>query len=128
MKHVFICGSALTGQPDHGNLQEAQLLGAAQTTADYRMHSAQNDWHPAIFQVESGGIAIPGEVYAMTDEQFDYLVKSEPPYMYPAEVQISDGSIAIMFMYPYDKVVEYGWPDISGFGGWANYMASRAAN
>ncbi|MEN9204490.1 MAG: gamma-glutamylcyclotransferase [Thermostichales cyanobacterium DRC_bins_46] len=127
MRRVFICGSALSGQPNHDNLQGAKLLGPAQTTPHYRMHSAQNDWHPAIYRVETGGIPIPGEVYEMSEEQFTYLKEHEPPYMYPAEVTLADGSTAVMFMYPQEKVVEYNWPDISEYGGWANYMATKAS-
>ncbi len=65
-KRVFICGSALRGQPDHGNLQSAQFIQEAATQPCYRLHSAADGWHPAIYEVETGGISIPGEIYEMT--------------------------------------------------------------
>jgi len=126
MPRVFICGSALSGQPNHDNLLGSTLLGPGLTTPDYRMHSAQQDWHPAIYPVEEGGISIPGEVYEMTEALFTHLKEHEPPFMYPAVVTLSDGSTAILFMYPQEQVVAHDWPDISDFGGWANYMASKA--
>ena len=122
-KIVFICGSALRGQPDHGNLQSATFLRPAKTAAKYRLHSVQNGWHPGIYEVESGGIAIPGELYDLTAEQYDHLVSTEPPHMYPAEVELDDGGVAIAMLYPQKLIEEQDWPDISDYGGWAAYKA-----
>lgn len=121
LKHVFICGSALRGQPDHQNLQSAHFLREAQTQPKYRLHAAVNGWHPAIYEVEAGGISIPGEVYALTPEQYDYLVSTEPPHMYPGDVVLKDGEVLTAMLYPHALIVEYGWPDISHHGGWAAY-------
>jgi gamma-glutamylaminecyclotransferase len=126
MKRVFICGSALRGQPDHQNLQSATFIKAVKTRPLYRLHAAENGWHPAIYQVEEGGISIPGEVYELTQEQFDYLAATEPPHMYPAEVQLEDGEAAIAFLYPRELVEKYSWPDISSHGGWAAYKQAVA--
>jgi gamma-glutamylcyclotransferase (GGCT)/AIG2-like uncharacterized protein YtfP len=124
MKRVFICGSALRGQPDHQNLQSATFLRAAQTSPNYRLHAAADGWHPAIYAVPSGGISIPGEVYELTQEQYDYLISTEPPNMYPADVTLADGEVVTAILYPQELVEHFSWPDISGYGGWANYKAS----
>jgi gamma-glutamylaminecyclotransferase len=124
---VFICGSALRGQPDHQNLQAAQFIKEAQTQPLYRLHAAENGWHPAIYQIGEGGISIPGEIYEMTVEQFDHLVSNEPPHMYPAEVLLQAGDSATAFFYPQPLIEQYGWPDISGHGGWAAYKRSLTA-
>jgi len=125
-RRVFICGSALRGQPDHQNLGEARFLGEARTLPLYRLHSVQNGWHPGIYQVEADGISIPGEVYEMTLEQFDYLARNEPPHMAPVEVPLVGGETAIAFLYPQEKVAEYGWEDISHYGGWVAYKNAIA--
>ena len=88
---VFICGSALRGQPDHQNLQEAKFVGEAKTAPIYRLYAVGDGWHPGIHQVEAGGISIPGELYAMTPEQYTYLKDNEPPHMYPEEVPLVGG-------------------------------------
>ncbi|PSN17402.1 hypothetical protein C7271_17890 [filamentous cyanobacterium CCP5] len=121
---VFICGSALRGQPDHENLKSAKFLRAAQTAPNYRLHSVGNGWHPGIYEVESGGISIPGELYEMTDDQYAYLERNEPPNMYPHPVKLADGGEAIAFLYPEALIDEHGWPDISDYGGWAAYKAA----
>ena len=124
MKRVFICGSALRGQPDHQNLQSAKFIQETATKPIYRLHSAGDGWHPAIYQVSENGISIPGEIYELTDTQFDYLASNEPPNMYPTEVQLKDGQTATAFLYPKALIDQHSWPDISHFGGWAAYKQS----
>ncbi|MBW4508153.1 MAG: gamma-glutamylcyclotransferase [Scytonematopsis contorta HA4267-MV1] len=120
-KKVFICGSALRGQPDHGNLQSAKFLKSTKTKPIYKLHAAADGWHPAIYQVESGGISIPGEVYELTLSEYDYLVSTEPPNMYPDDVVLEDGEIVTAILYPRELVEKYNWPDISHYGGWVAY-------
>ncbi len=128
VKRFFICGSALRGQPDHQNLQSATFIRAANTKPLYRLHAAQNGWHPAIYAVESGGVAIPGEVYELTQTQYDYLLANEPPHMYPGDIVLEDGEVLTAMLYPQDLVEQYGWPDISHYGGWAAYKRAIAEN
>jgi hypothetical protein len=125
-RRIFICGSALRGQPDHGNLGNARFIREARTQPLYRLHAAGNGWHPAIYQVETGGIAIPGEVYELTTEEFDYLAANEPPNMYPSDVVTEDGDVLTAFLYPRELVEHYQWEDISHLGGWAAYKACQA--
>lgn len=122
----FICGSALRGQPDHKNLGDARFLGEARTTAAYRLHSVKNGWHPGIYRVESGGIAIPGEIYELTDVQHRALLAGEPPDMYEAPIELDDGSQVSAMLYPRELIERDTEPDISHFGGWAAYKAHRA--
>ena len=121
---VFICGSALRGQPDNQNLQDAEFVGATKTAPIYRLHAVKDGWHPGIYEVDTDGIAIPGELYVMTAEQYAYLKDNEPPHMYPHEVRLADGGTAIAFLYPKALIDEHGWPDISSYGGWAAYKAA----
>jgi len=126
MKRVFICGSALRGQPDHQNLQSATFIREAKTRPLYRLHSAENGWHPAIYEVEEDGISIPGEVYELTPDQYDYLVSTEPPHMYPADVVLENDEVVTAILYPRELVEQYHWEDISHYGGWAAYKQAIA--
>jgi gamma-glutamylaminecyclotransferase len=126
-KKIFICGSALKGQPDHQNLQSAIFIKAAKTKPLYRLHAAENGWHPAIYEVEEGGISIPGEVYELTIAQYEYLLVNEPPHMYPSDVISEDGEILTAMLYPRELVEKHQWLDISDLGGWANYKAMNTA-
>lgn len=126
VKRVFICGSALRGQPDHQNLQSAQFVRSAQTAPLYRLHAAANGWHPAIYEVKDGtGISIPGELYELTIDQYAYLVSTEPPHMYPATIHLENGETAIAILYPKVLIDEFNWPDVSSYGGWIAYKAAN---
>ncbi len=120
---VFICGSALRGQPDHDNLQDAIFIGQACSTANYRMHSIKNGWHPGLREVSSNGVPIPGELYQLSRQQYDYLVSTELPDMYPANISLEGSICAVAMFYPETLIEENAWPDISDLGGWDNFKA-----
>ena len=119
----FICGSALRGQPDHANLGAATFVAEAVTAPRYRLHSV-NGKHPGIYEVPSGGIAIEGEIYEMTDAQHAHLISTEPPNLFEASIALDDGTSVRAMLYPKEKIDEFGWPDISQYGSWAAYKAA----
>ena len=125
MKRFFICGSALSGQPDHPNLQAAHLVGPVSTAAKYRLHSVKDGWHPGIYVADGDGIAILGELYELTDEQYASLMAGEPPDLYETQVDLADGSTANAMLYPKELVEKNAWPDISKYGGWAAYKKAN---
>ncbi|MGC1308731.1 MAG: gamma-glutamylcyclotransferase [Phormidesmis sp.] len=128
LKRFFICGSALRGQPDHGNLKGATFAGETKTKPLYRLHAIKDGWHPGIYAVspdasDSKGISIPGEIYEMTEAQFNYLIANEPPDMYEAPIELEDGEKISAMLYP--EAMSKQWPDISDqYGGWAAYKKS----
>ncbi len=123
----FICGSALRGQPDHGNLGDAVFLGEARTAPRYRLHSV-GERHPGLYEAALGGIAVVGELYEFTSEQHAALLASEPPDLYEAPVVLEDGSVASAMMYPRALIEERGWKDITAYGGWAAYKTASGAD
>jgi gamma-glutamylaminecyclotransferase len=120
----FICGSALRGQPDHGNLGGARFVREAGTKPRYRLHSVEDE-HPGIYEVGEGGVSIAGEVYELTEQQHHDLLASEPPNLYEAPIQLEDGSTVNAMIYPRALIEERGYKDISHYGGWAAYKASQ---
>jgi gamma-glutamylaminecyclotransferase len=118
----FICGSALSGQPDHANLGGARFAGAADTAPKYRMASVRDE-HPGIYEVRSGGVRLAGELYDLTMEQYAGLLAGEPANLYEAPIELADGSAARAMLYPRELIEEHGWVDISEFGGWAAFKS-----
>lgn len=125
LKLFFICGSALSGQPDHANLGSARLVKAARTQPLYRLHAVGNGWHPGIYPVEANGISIPGEVYEMTLPDYEHLLSTEPPGLYEGEVILEGGERLSAMLYPLELIEHYHWPDISHYGGWAAYKQAQ---
>jgi gamma-glutamylcyclotransferase (GGCT)/AIG2-like uncharacterized protein YtfP len=124
LMRFFICGSALTGQPDHKNLGEAKLVGEAQTAAKYRLHSVRGE-HPGIFEVAEGGVAIKGEIYEMSTEQHAHLISTEPPDLYESAIEMEDGSKVSAMIYPRELITERKYPDISQYGGWGAFKKAN---
>jgi len=124
----FICGSALRGQPDHGNLQDARFIREISTLPLYRLHSVEQGWHPGIYPVSEGGVSIRGELYELTQEQYDHLLATEPPHMYPTQVELEGGETATAMLYPKELIDQYQWPDISHYGGWTAYKADQPSS
>jgi N-carbamoyl-L-amino-acid hydrolase len=124
LMRFFICGSALTGQPDHQNLGEAKLVGDAQTAAKYRLHSVRDE-HPGIYEVAEGGVAIKGEIYEMSEAQHAHLISTEPPDLYESPIELEDGSKISAMIYPRDLIEERKFADISQYGGWAAFKKAN---
>lgn len=124
-KRFFICGSALRGQPDHQNLQGATFVKEAQTIAGYRLHAVGDGLHPGIYPVEMGGIAIPGEVYELSSEQYENLLANEPPDLYEGTIVLADGEEISAMLYPRELIEERSFPDISEYGSWAAYKQAQ---
>jgi gamma-glutamylcyclotransferase (GGCT)/AIG2-like uncharacterized protein YtfP len=120
---LFICGSALRGQPDHHTLGAARLIGEARTQPLYQMHSIA-DQHPGIYAVDRGGIAISGEIYELTQADYEQLLAVEPPYLYPGLILLEDGTEVMAMLYPEEVIHEKQWPNISSYGSWAAYKQS----
>jgi gamma-glutamylaminecyclotransferase len=120
----FICGSALTGQPDHQNLGAAKLAGAAQTAAKYRLHSVRGE-HPGIYEVAAGGVSIKGEIYELSEAQHAHLISTEPPDLYEAPIELDDRSTISAMIYPRELIDEHNYPDISQYGGWAAFKKAN---
>jgi hypothetical protein len=121
MIRFFICGSALSNQPDHGSLGNARLICSAKTAARYRMHSVKDGRHPGVYEVAQGGIALMGELYELTPHQHAGLLAAEPPGLYQGVLLLDDGSFAQAMLYPRELIERDGDPDVSHYGGWAAF-------
>lgn len=123
---LFVNGTLMRGLALHGNLDGAEFLGEFVTAPCYRLYSI-DDIHPGMFAVESGGIAVPGEMYRMSDDIWARVEAGEPPNLYCGPVELSDGRTVDGILYP-RALAEARHKDISEFGGWrayAEHLASR---
>ena len=123
MPHMFLNGGGMSGGSLHHLLLGAPLIAAVKTAPRYRLYSVR-DQYPALADGES---AIAGEVYDLPlDVLRDSLLPAEPPELELGVIMLSDGSPAL------SMILRRPWPpldglvDISGHGGWREYLASRA--
>jgi gamma-glutamylcyclotransferase (GGCT)/AIG2-like uncharacterized protein YtfP len=130
VQHMFLNGTAMSGQKDHGVIAGlARFIRPATTAPNYRFFAIRDEF-PGLFSVNADGAAIAGELYEMSDELlFDVLLPQEPGELEIGSIDLADGStVRAMILQPErirpgDKVI-----DIADFGGWRAYQNHLAAN
>jgi gamma-glutamylcyclotransferase (GGCT)/AIG2-like uncharacterized protein YtfP len=129
MTLMFLNGTAMSGQKDHGSHAGSTFLGPARTTARYRFFAVRDEF-PGLLPVASGGRCIDGELYDIPDDILrDRLLPSEPAELDLGEIELIDGeTVSAMILVPSriapgDKVV-----DIAELGGFRAYQRFLAAN
>ena len=120
---LFVNGTLMRGLELHHNLESAEFVEEAHTAPIYRLYSI-GDRHPGMFEVGEGGISVPGEVYRMSAEVWRQVEAGEPPNLYKGPVRLSDSRVVDGILYP-RELAEGRHRDISVFGGWRAYIASR---
>lgn len=120
---LFVNGTLMRGLALHANLKGAAFLGEARTAPRYRLYSI-NDIHPGMFEVEAGGVSVPGELYEMSGDVWARVEAGEPPGLYCGPVHLDDGQTVDGILYP-REMAEGRHKDISEFGGWRAYLAAR---
>jgi gamma-glutamylcyclotransferase (GGCT)/AIG2-like uncharacterized protein YtfP len=123
---LFVNGTLMRGLRLHPNLGPSQFLGERRTAACYRLYSI-DDIHPGMFRLEpgeEGGVSIAGELYLIEDRQLQVLQAREPSNLYRGYVLLDDGRETFGILYP--RFLAEGWQrDITAFGSWRAYLASR---
>ena len=119
---LFVNGTLMRGLALHANLEGAEFLGAFRTEPRYRLYSI-GDVHPGMFEVESGGVSVAGELYRLPDDVWARVEAGEPPNLYKGPVRLEDGRTVDGILYP-RALAEGRQRDISEFGDWRAYAAS----
>ena len=129
VRRMFLNGTAMSGQADHGAIGGATLLGARRTAPVYRFFAVR-DAYPGLLPVPEGGRSILGELYEMPEALLlEGLLPQEPPELELGTIELDDGeTVHAMLLQPGrlpagDKVV-----DIADLGSWRAYQAHLAAN
>jgi len=122
---VVVCGAHLDGQPLNWQLRErgAQLLAATWSSPCYRLYALADGRRPAMVRVDNNGAAIAVEVWSMPAENFGSFTAEIPAPLGIGKVELADGSQASGFIC--DGYGLAGATDITDFGGWRPYLASK---
>jgi gamma-glutamylcyclotransferase (GGCT)/AIG2-like uncharacterized protein YtfP len=119
---LFVNGTLMRGLALHHNLDGAEFLGEFRTAPVYRLYSI-GDIHPGMFEIETGGVSVAGEMYRMSDEIWARVEAGEPPHLYRGPVRLSDDRTVDGILFPREQA-EGKHKDISEFGDWRAYVAS----
>lgn len=124
---LFVNGTLMRGLKLHANMGDSEFLGEFQTAPHYRVHTI-NDIHPGMYRLEegeAGGRSIRGELYRVEDAVWQAIEAGEPPNLYRGMIELEDGREVYGILYP-RHLAEGKHPDISEYGGWRAYWATKA--
>ena len=117
---LFVNGTLMRGEPLHGNLAEARLIGPARTAPRYRLFSV-GDVHPAMLPARTGhGAVVSGELYELGLALLQHVLEHEPPGLGLGVVELEDGSLTLGILWTAASTPEPA-SDISSYGGWREY-------
>ena len=122
-KELFVNGTLMKGLKLNKNLDGSEFMGEFTTEPRYRLYTI-NDVHPGMYEVETGGVAVAGEMYRMSDEIWEKVEAGEPPHLYCGPVKLNNGQTVDGILFP-QEIAEANHKDISEFGDWRKYMASK---
>lgn len=124
---MFVNGQALSGGSLNDALAGAEFLGPASTAASYRFFSVRDEF-PGLHPVDTGGVEVPGELYALSYATLrDQLLPREPAELELGVIQLSDGSGSLSMRMREWALQAPDTIDISDRGGWRTYRAGSSA-
>jgi allophanate hydrolase len=125
---IAVVGAHLWGLPLNRELVElgASFSREVETAQDYRLFAlpGSSPPKPGLLRVAKGaGAAIKAEVWTLDPAGFGAFVAKIPPPLGIGTVQLSDGGTVKCFLVEAEAVKAS--EDISRFGGWRAFLASR---
>jgi allophanate hydrolase len=125
LRHLFVVGAHLSGQPLNGQLTSlgGYLVETLRTAPLYRLFAlGGTPPRPGMIRVSTGGGAIEGELWALTAEALGRFMDNVRPPLAIGTVQLADGRQTNGF-------VCEGWAtseaeEITGYGGWRAWLAA----
>lgn len=122
--HMFLNGTAMSGQADHHHLNGAPFLGEAQTAAGYRFYTVRGEF-PGLVPSQEGA-SIAGELYDLDDEVWrTSLGPAEPSELTLGTIELADGRQVRAMILDLDRVRQDEIEDITDIGSWRGYLAGK---
>jgi allophanate hydrolase len=124
---IIVCGAHMSGLPLNHQLTSLGASLALQTTTapSYRLHAltAFDPPRPGLVRDESAGHRIEVEVWELPAHQLGAFFRNIPSPLALGRVELADGRRECGFLCEAFAVADA--PDVSRFGGWRGYLASR---
>jgi len=130
LARVAVVGAHLTGLPLNRELAErgARLVRRACTAPRYRLFALPGTTppKPGMVRTNDAGHAIELEVWELSLAAFGAFVAGVPSPLSIGTIELDNGEPVHGFLC--EAVATTGAEDITRFGGWRSYLASRAAS
>lgn len=123
---IAVVGAHLSGMPLHGELTalDARLRIRTVTVAEYQLHALETvPAKPGLIRVGPGGTAIQVEVYDVPISNIGTFLAGIAAPLGLGTVRLEGGEEVHGFLC--EQIAINGAPDVSEYGGWRAYVASR---
>lgn len=124
---VAVCGAHMQGLPLNHQLTDrgAVLLERTRTAASYRLYALPGGppHRPGLIAVDAHGAAIEVEVWSVPDHALGSFVAGIPSPLGIGKIALADGRQVSGFLCEAHALTSA--QDITAFGGWRAFMASR---
>ncbi len=100
----------------------ATFVRETRTEPAYRLWSI-SDRHPAMVRVDTGGVAVAVEVWAVPPAGLASILLKEPPGLSIGKVKLEDGEVVLGVLG--EPILCGGQREITTFGGWRAYVAAK---
>ncbi len=127
MTEIVVFGAHLAGQPLNKDLLAlgARLRGPCRTAPAYRMKALPGRIErPGVIGATRDGVAIEGEIWALPSAAVAGFLATIGAPLGLGKVTLEDGAVSLGFICEGGPQAEAA-PDISRFGGWRAYLASK---
>ncbi|MCP1645076.1 allophanate hydrolase [Pseudomonas citronellolis] len=124
---LVVCGAHLDGLALNWQLRQrgARLLQATRSAPAYRLYALAGGppLRPGMLRVAEGGVAVEVEVWELPSAELGSFLTGIPAPLGLGKLELADGSWETGFIC--DAWGLAGAEDISAFGGWRAWLASR---
>ncbi len=122
--YLAVCGAHMSGQPLNPELirRGGYCVRRTRTTPSYRLYALPDGVRPALLRVESEGVPIEVEVWALPETVVGDFVGTVEFPLAIGSVELEEGEWVHGFVG--DASAASGALDISSYGGWRDYKAS----
>ncbi|GLY13710.1 gamma-glutamylcyclotransferase [Kineosporia sp. NBRC 101677] len=122
---MFVNGQGMRGGEFNDAFAEARFVGEFDTAPRYRFFSVRDEF-PGLHPVESGGAAVPGEVYELPYLMLaDRLLPREPAELELGIIELADGSGSLAMRMRAEALHRSDVEDISAVGGWRAHLQAK---
>jgi len=121
---LAVNGTLMRGLELNPNLLAVGATFVRETTTEpaYRLWSI-NDRHPAMVRVDTGGVAVAVEIWAVPPAGLASILLKEPPGLSIGKVKLADGMEVLGVLG--EPLLCEGQTEITRFGGWRQYIARK---
>ncbi len=122
---LAVCGAHMAGEPLNGELRRrgAYRIGATRTAPRYRLYALPDGKRPALLRTAKAGAAVDVEVWSLPEREVGGFLRTVAAPLGIGSVELADGTWVSGFIGQADAAE--GAADITRFGGWRHYLASR---